>query len=258
MRWSLIQSRVVGGMRPAEGKAPFARGASILAQANERERFLQVRGYVHDEAEGDELDREGWEALQASGQGVSLATPCPAAAHAAIWILRPSFTARATLLGELVVAGALVGPEVATPAGSVVAVAREDIGNPIRDRWAMEQFETAWKFARAARWSDALSLADLAFVLSRGLVVERVALLSLALERAGRKTGADGLIEMAAGSRGAEFGRHVREKTAELAAQCMVVSPVAAPAPRGPRFRLEMQKARADALRNSSTGEKAA
>jgi hypothetical protein len=214
-----------------------------------------VRSYTTSEAEGEALDRAAWEALQGSGQGTSLSTSFPAEAHAAVWMLRPSFADRMAFLGQLAVGGALVGQEVATPEGPVVAVVREDGGNPIRDRWAMEQFDAAWTLAQAASWPEALRGADLAFVLTRGLLVDRVALLSLAMERVGRKTGADGLLEMAAGSRGEGFGRQVREKRDELACQCLEV---VMPTRTGLRSRPEIYAARHRALGRSFTREKAA
>ncbi|MEO5726531.1 MAG: hypothetical protein ABIV93_06000, partial [Byssovorax sp.] len=122
------------------------------------------------------------------------------------------------------------------------AVVREDLGNPIRDKWAMDRFDEAWTCAQDARWPEALRLADLAFVLSRGLVAERVALLALAMERQGRKTGGDGLLDMAAGSRGAEFGASVRAKRDELARQCPLALSAAPPAPKE-RGRVAMYKA---------------
>jgi hypothetical protein len=87
-----------------------------------------------------------------------------------------------------------------------------------------------------------LRLADLAFVLSRGLVVERVALLALAMERVGRKTGGDGLIDMASGSRGVEFGASVRAKRDDLARQsALTIS--ATPLPSRERGKAAMYKA---------------
>jgi hypothetical protein len=257
MKWPLIHCRVAGGMRPAEGKAPFARGAAVLEGTDEPGRFLQVRTYTNGDAVGDVLDRAAWEALVAAGQGMSLSASFPAEADVAIWILRPSFAERVTFLDQLSGDGALVGLEVARPGGQIVALMDEDKGNPVRDRWAMEQFEAAWQLAHAARWPEALGRADLAFVLSRGLVVERVALLSLAMERVGRKTGADGLLDMAAGSRGAAFGREVREKRDDFARQCPAVAPSAAPQT-GLRFAREIYAAKRRALRRSFTAENAA
>jgi hypothetical protein len=242
IKWPLDSCRVVGGMRPSEGKAPFARGAAVLDRTDAPGSFLQVHRYTPDEAEGDRLDLEEWEALQVSRQGTGLATAVPARAHTAVWIARSSFLERESLLNDLSASGALLGSEAVAAGDAKMVVVREDLGNPVRDKWAMERFDAAWTYAREARWSDALRLADLAFVLSRGLVAERVALLALAMERQGRKTGGEGLIDMAAGSRGAEFGASVRAKREELAKQsAMVLS--AAPSARKERRRAEMHKA---------------
>src|SRR5262245_12926787 len=101
MRWSLTECHIVGGMRPAEGKAPFARGAAVLEKASDLGRFLQVRGYAGGEAEGDELDRAAWEALLSSQQAARLTKTIHAAPYAAVWILRPGFEARDKLLAAL-------------------------------------------------------------------------------------------------------------------------------------------------------------
>ncbi|MFS8067298.1 MAG: hypothetical protein ACMG6S_13080 [Byssovorax sp.] len=173
---------------------------------------------------------------------MSLAAPIPAKAHAGVWIVRPAFVEREAFLGELATVQALLG-QVSVVTGDIkAAVVREDLGNPIRDKWAMERFDAAWTSGQEGRWTEALRLADLAFVLSRGLVAERVALLALAMERQGRKTGGDGLIDMAAGSRGAEFGASVRAKRDELARQCMTVISAAHSAPKE-RARAAMYRA---------------
>jgi len=253
IKWPLDSCRVVGGMRPSEGKAPFARGAAVLDRTDAPGSFLQVHRYMPEEAEGDRLDLEEWEALQVSQQGTRLTSPVPARAHAAVWIVRSAFTEREAFLRELSANGSLLGQ--ATMAGDAsVAVVREDLGNPVRDKWAMERFDAAWTCARAARWPEALRLADLAFVLGRGLVAERVALLALAMERQGRKTGGEGLIDMAAGSRGAELGASVRAKRDELARQCTIV-PSAAPLTPKERSREAMYKARDRALECFTGGQ---
>ncbi len=219
IKWRLDSCRVVGGMRPVEGKAPFARAAAVLERTGAPGSFLQVHRYTPDDAEGDLLDLDAWDALQVSRQATSLASSVPAEAHAAVWIARSTFAERQSFLGALASGGALLGQETVARADATLAVVREDIGNPLRDRWAMERFDLAWTCAREARWTECLRLADLAFVLSRGLVVERVALLALAMEREGRKSGGEGLIDMASGSRGVEFGASVRAKRDEFALQ---------------------------------------
>jgi len=220
MNWPLARCRVVGGMRPADGKAPFARGAAVLSHGDVEGRFLLVRGYTHDGVDGDELDLEEWQGLQDSGQALRFEHAMPVDAYSALWVLRPGFVSREELLRALSQSKAVLGSESVGLSGSTAAVVREDIGNPIRDRFALEHFEKAWKYAQKAQWSDALRHADLSFVLSRGLVVERVALLALAMEREGRKTGADGLVEMAAGSRGPMFGQQIQDRWREFAQQC--------------------------------------
>lgn len=257
MKWPLHLCRVVGGMRPPEGKAPFARGAAVLDRTDAPGSFLQVQRYMPDEAEGEILDLEEWEALQAARQSMILAAPVPAKAHAAVWIVRPAFVERAAFLGELSAVEALLG-QVSVVTGDVkAAVVREDLGNPIRDKWAMERFDAAWTYGQEGRWPEALRLADLAFVLSRGLVAERVALLALAMERQGRKTGGDGLIDMAAGSRGAEFGASVRAKRDELSKQCMTVLSAAQLASKE-RTRAAMYKASARSLDRFNGGQEMA
>lgn len=219
MRWQLASCQVVGGMRPASGKAAFARGAAVLGRQDQPERLLQVHGYAGAEVEGEEIDREAWEALLGSAQAMALKEPVRATRDAALWVFRLGFADQEQAIERLAAVGALVHREVAS-GGSIAAVVREDLGNAVRDVLALERFDRAWCEAQAGRWPEALALADLAFVLSRGLIVERVALLALTLERVGRKTASDGVIEMAAGSRGAVFGEAVRARKAEYAAQC--------------------------------------
>lgn len=257
IKWPLNSCRVVGGMRPSEGKAPFARGAAVLDRTDAPGAFLQVHRYTPGEAEGDPLDQEEWDALRGSRQGTSLTSPAPARAHAAVWIARPAFAEREAFLAELSTNGALLGREAVAAGDAAVAVVYEDLGNPVRDKWAMTSFDAAWTCAHAARWPEALQLADLAFVLSRGLIAERVALLALAMERQGRKTGGDGLIDMAAGSRGAGFGASVRAKRDEFARQCAVVV-LAAPSTPREQGRAAMYKARDRALERFTGGQERA
>jgi hypothetical protein len=249
MKWPLTECRVVGAMRPVEGKAPFARGSAVLERTDAPGRLLQVHGYTLAEAEGDELDGDAWETLLASQQATSLKAPPQATAHAALWILRPGFSARNQLLADLSREGALLEDETA-PGGVRCAVVREDHGNPIRDRYALEHFEVAWGDARAGRWTDALRGADLAFVLSRGIIVERAALLSLALERMGRKAAADAMIAMTTGSRGADFGQSVRAARDDFARQCAAYATVPGPGRTG--WRAEMHQARTRALKDAA------
>ena len=232
MKWRLASCRVVGGMRPAQGKAPFARGAAVLGREDLPDRFLQVRGYDAAGPEGEEIDREAWNELLGSAQATALRTPVAAVRDAALWIFRPSFMDREEALGRLDKAGVLLHREEVLPRGPLAAVVREDVGNAVRDELARERFDCAWHEAQAGRWPEALDLADLSFVLTRGLRVERVALLSLALERVGRKTASDGLIEMASGSRGATFAEEVRARRAEYEAQCQGPMPPVRTSPR--------------------------
>lgn len=257
MRWQLASGHIVGGMRPATGKAPFARGAAVLQRLAAADRFLQVHGYEGTEAVGDEIDGEAWEALLTSAQATRLRTPVAAQLDAALWVFRASFAEREDALARLSRAGALVQREEVTPGGAVAAVVREDLGNAIRDELALEQFERAWRAAQGGRWPEAHALADLSYVLSRGLVVERLALYALALEHVGRKTASDGLIEMATNSRGAAFGQAVRDRRAEYAEQCRMNPPPAGLARTSPpRFRDAFQRGNKD-LHRSFRGQRA-
>lgn len=169
---------------------------------------------------GSSWTRRTWASFLDSKQATQLQRPLHAARDAALWMLRQNFVDRDDALKKLAASGAELGREEHEGAGAMVVAVREDLGNPVRDVLALEHFDRAWALAKDGRWSEALTRADLSFVLSRGLIVERVALLALALERVGRKTASEGQIEMAAGSRGPAFGQAVRDKVAEYAAAC--------------------------------------
>jgi hypothetical protein len=138
----------------------------VLARLDAPDRFLQVHGYLGAVADGDELDAEDWEMLQASSQAMRLQVPVPAQSAAALWLFRSNFMDHDEALGRLSASGALLHREEVN--GTVAAVVREDRGNAVRDVLALERFDRASRAAQAGLWPEALSLANLSFVLGRG------------------------------------------------------------------------------------------
>ena len=221
MRWAVSECRIVGGMAPLQGKAPFDRAGVVLERVMVSSGYLQVRAYIAPlHAEGPEVSSEEWSALLASEHALRIEPPFEAAPGAALWVMRPSFTRRDAALEELRASGHLLG-DVRLAAGGVwLCVVREPDAYPLRDAWAERATATALRWARADRWTRARDEAELALVLERGMSPERVAFLSLAYERCGNPVRAGAYLEMARRSRGDDFAAQVREMRDDLGRLC--------------------------------------
>jgi hypothetical protein len=199
---------VVGGLRPALGTAPFARGAAVLSDPRG---LLRISGSAGEETSVSPAE---WAAYLAAGQAHRLSRPAPAAPTAALWVLRETFTGRQEFLRAIADAGALVHREPA--GGSVVTVVREDRGGRVRDAIADDYFDAAASACASQEWGRALPLVDLAFCLGRALDAECTALRVLVLTQVGRVVAARGLCEVAERSRGADFGEEVFQRFVAL------------------------------------------
>jgi hypothetical protein len=217
----IAESKIVGAMVAPRGKAPFDRGNLVLASAIEPGLFLQVRAYVgSDEIEGKPLVLDEWTSLLKSEQAIEI-EPVNAAPGAAFWVLRPAFEDRDAALEALRTSCALLHDAFRLLDGSYGCVVseRDPAANGLRDRWADEAFAKALAWAKSNRWDRACSAATRAFVVERAMSAERIALLALTYERCGNPTRAEGYVQMAKRSRGADFAAQVSEKRAELERQ---------------------------------------
>ena len=243
--WSLDEAMVVGGTRPYEGRAPFARAAVVLSRTDAPERFLIVKKYhsATKQAEGTALTAEEWQALQDTGQALSLDEPIsPARTGGVLWIMRENFGAgREKMIQELRRGGVLFGAPSTGPDNTVACYVDEPEATAYRVSWGKDAFDRAWRLIRDERLEPALERAELAFVLDSGMSAERVALLSCICDRLGRKTRSEGYIEMARRSRGDEFSRLVSDKMSQFLRDSYNTLP---PRPRAPKERERLRKGR--------------
>lgn len=212
---------IIGAMVAPTGKAPFDRAGVVVESKGAPGVFVQVRAYVGaDEFEGKSLDRDEWTSLLRSEQAIAIA-PLAAAPGATFWVLRPGFEGREAALEELRTCGVLTHDAFRLVDGSFGCLVseRDPAANGLRDRWASESFATALAWAKNNRWDRACVAAARAFVLERAMNPERIALLALTYERCGNPMRAEGYVQMAKRSRGADFATQVIEKRAELERQ---------------------------------------
>jgi hypothetical protein len=71
---------------------------------------------------------------------------------------------------------------------------------------------------------EAIEEAALAMDLARGLVEERIALVSLLYDRAGDKARSEGYLEMARNPKGDEFYQRIHEKKERFSRECAAVA----------------------------------
>lgn len=208
-------------MRMLDGKAPFARAAPILRSRDSGE-LLRAQRWTGGEPTGDPLTEDDFNGFVRSNQAFRWsdlgAGTVGAVPHIAVWLLRDGFDhflSHDGAVDEVRRAGAVMA-DVPAPASRVRVVAvREDLANPVRDEWATRAFDRAFQQAMKGDWQAACATADLSFVVTRGLVPERVALHALALEKCSEKTDAEATLIMAEQSRGKAFGLEMRAKLEE-------------------------------------------
>ncbi len=231
----IAEHRIVGAMAAPRGKAPFDRANVVVESTVVPGTFLQVRAYLGSDAlEGKPLSLEEWGALVKSEQAISLVEPLNAASGAAFWVLRTSFDGRDGALEELRTCGVLLQDVFRLADGSFGCVVseRDPAANEIRDRWAEKAFVEALSWARSGHWERACVAATRAFVVERAMTPERIALLALAHVRCGNGTRANGYVEMAKRSRGADFAAQVIERRADLEQQMQDAPPSSQVRPR--------------------------
>jgi hypothetical protein len=230
--WTLSGCRIVGGLCPVAGAAPFASAAVVLAR-EDGEPLLRVTRYEEpDLADGKLLAEEEWDGLVASEQGQRFPASIPAFPGARMWILRSNFRGRDAALERTRMSGALVHETLDQPGRVWTLVVDARRADPLRDDWAERAAREALRAAEEARWEDARDHGELAFVVDRSMVAEHVALLSVAYARLGRRERSEGYVAMARNSRGEGFAAEVERIREEIEAK------VGPKAPR-PRFAAE-------------------
>jgi hypothetical protein len=219
MRAALAKFRIIGAMFPPSGRACFDEADLVIRSEGVVGR---VRAYLSPgtgteiDVEAEQYSDEDWAALLQDGQAAEIQFPDQRlAAGAVLWVLRPSFESRETAVRELETRGVLLQPilRLSTEEHELRNVLLCLVDRPKAEALLNAWGERAWGDARthalALCWSAALPCAEQAFVLTPELDEERLALLTLAYEHNGRQTRAEGYLEMARNSKGAEFRMRV-------------------------------------------------
>jgi tetratricopeptide (TPR) repeat protein len=215
MKWSLSGAEVVGGNRPLDAKVPFAHARVVLqkqiTEEGEGEEYLLVYRYPSpEEAEGDTMMRDEWEALIAAGEAHRLPTPLPAKRNGTLWILGAAFPKREQVVKELSDANALI-ESVEVTGDLLVCYVQEDSASIVRERQAKSATFHAWSATAKGKWDEAVSHAERALAIG-GMSPERVAQLAFLYERQGRVSRSRGYLRMALDSRGQSFHEKTLEK----------------------------------------------
>ena len=224
-RWPLADAAIVGFTRPWAGTALFAPADLVLRAVANPAQLLQVVSYpADDDVEGLAMDEAEWAALVSSGDAATLLAPEAARAHATGWLLRAAAAKAAwgqkqRVREQLWYARARLGPTIVGPHKARLYLVDDRRAAEIREALAEDAYRRAHAAALGSAWDVALCEADLAFVLTTGLRVDRVALPALLHARTGNTTRAAGLVAMAANSRGAAWAAEVVAAQKTLAAE---------------------------------------
>jgi hypothetical protein len=216
MKWSLSECSVAGAMRSMEGASPYARAQPVIVGVDVSGTHLIVDRYpAPTEVEGEAVTAEDWHSLTSSDEALTL--PNWSAVHGCfVWLLRASYSDHTEALIQLKELGAL--RERTIIADTEVWLVDETRGRPARIRWATEAFDRSWVRAKLGQWREALIEAELAFSLE-GSSPERLALLCVLYDRAGRKVRSEGILCSAMKSDralGHAVGENVRSYAEEL------------------------------------------
>ncbi len=213
MRLEMEKFECIGGLRPLDGGSPFDSTGLIVRDRETPEIIARVTRYGdQNEAIGEPLTKDEWQALCVGGHAHELRQPLPLRTGARMWLLSGSFEGRSVALGELRAAGVLLDDLVYDQrSDTYMVLVRELEANPLRDAWAEAAHKLAAEQARLGCWPRALSLAEQAWVLGRGAIPKHWALLALCYERVGRQKRADGMLQVARRSHGEQMARDMAE-----------------------------------------------
>lgn len=205
-------SRVIAAMTPPTSKAPFNRGELILRATDGA--LVRARTYTSEGcAEGPALDMDDVQGLIQAGQATDLAALASIAAvsGASLWVLRGGLPRRDRALADLQMSGLLVHSPLVGQDDARLCIVKEGEAqaSAMRDRWRDEAMVLAKGHAKSGEWDLAMTHAEIAQAVCRGLDPEVLGLLSLTCERCGRGERAAGLLVMARRSRGEEFEAQV-------------------------------------------------
>lgn len=196
-------------MTPPISKAPFNRGRLIL-QASDGT-IVHAQTYTTTgSAEGPILTEEELRRLIETEHATAIPS-MHAAPGALLWVLRPNLPRRDRALAELQMSGILVHSPIVGHEDSRLCVVDEGRMESLtlRDRWRDEAMAAAKLHAERGAWDRALLDAEIAYAVGRGLDSDVLGFLTLAYEKCGRTTGANGLLVMARRSRSKDFEAQV-------------------------------------------------
>ena len=128
MRLEMEKFECIGGLRPLDGGSPFDSTGLIVRDRETPEIIARVTRYGdQNEAIGEPLTKDEWQALCVGGHAHELRQPLPLRTGARMWLLSGSFEGRSVALGELRAAG----------------VSEEDIADPeyVRNYFSMDEVE---------------------------------------------------------------------------------------------------------------------
>jgi hypothetical protein len=203
MRWTLKDSRVVGGMRAAHLSAPFSRAQIVLESDADPGLRLIVSRYVSaSEVEGEQVLDEEWRALITTEEALELREKRVAARpHLALWLLRSAFPEREKeIAGLRAYDGAIAHEELHGEV--VVAIVDESIASEIRENWSRKAFDRAWRLAGEGNWDGAATFADLAWLVDAHPSLRSAALYALTLEKTEGRSASEDVIALEVNSRG--------------------------------------------------------
>lgn len=202
-------SQIIAAMTPPVSKAPFNRGQLILRASDGT--IVQAQTYTTaGNAEGQLLTKEELRRLIET-EHATVIPAMPAAPGALLWVLRPNLPRRDQALADLATRQVLVHSPLVGQGNSRLCVVDESRVESLalRDRWRDEAMAAAKLHAERGDWDRALLDAEVAYAVSRGLDPDVLGFLTLAYEKCGRTTGANGLLVMARRSRSKDFEAQV-------------------------------------------------
>lgn len=236
MRAAIDSCHIVGAMFSLNGASCFDEADVVVcAEAG----LLRVRTYLQTEVEGEAYTEQQWADFVADDQGTNLPLDgLRLGVGAVLWVLRPSFESRDAAVRELETSGALIYPVTRAPPqphsglATLLCVVSRPAARPLLAEWGQQAYLDAMTHARAGCWPAALACAEQAFVLEPALDEARLALLTLAFSRNGRRTRADGYLAMAERSRGEAFRSRVQSHVEALEREIDGSEPCAPVTPR--------------------------
>jgi hypothetical protein len=204
---------IIGAVAPLRGNAPFHRAPIVIATAANE--LLRISRYSGEFAEGEQLDKEEWQALIDSNEAIPL--PCmSASSNVWLWVLRRNFLLdRERLLAHLRNSSALQ-KTIELEEGVLGHLVNEAMAAGLRDALANEAARQAEASLRARDAERAVSFAEAAFNLQRTITPRSVALLASGYRMLQRSERADGYLELTGRSLGGAFRSEVQNEISAI------------------------------------------